>query len=671
MTDHPSIPEVTDDDIAWITDIMGLDELDANRKAFLKKIGTFDVSACPGSGKTTLIVAKLAILARKWQHDTSGICVLSHTNVAREEIQSRLGHTPVGHRLLHYPHFIDTIHTFANRFLALPYLRSNGYPSPLVDDYTAMAFRWSVLEEQEFQKFEMWLNKRHSSIVDIILHDSDFSVALTERDFPTAAHTVTYQRAKRILEESAAAGHFHYDEMFVWAEGLLQQFPEIAASLSHRFPLVLIDEMQDTSQRQATILASLFDRTNGPSFVQRVGDPNQEIFKRGRVPNTADPFPSVGKGRTMSIANSRRFGPAVAKLASPLAVAPIGGDGLQGSGPQRAAEFSNHGRNLVIVFPDDNTDGVIEAFGTHILETFDDETIAIGDCVAVGGVHRPTMEEIAPGHRKFPRSVGHYWTEYNPEISKSARHPDTLVGYVHHAQRKIQTSKDTAQGIAHFTTGLKRLTRQIGQPESALERARKHMAIRGVLTPVPKALARYDAFVQTFFIAMTPMTEEMWPGYAQQLCELAGHLCQGNVSIDSGNYFLAWEDAQAYSLEPEGTQTHLDNIVKVTSGDREVSIRLGSIHQAKGQTHFATLLLSTFSHHHSSEKIIRWLTGEKSTGSGEATQNTLRLKQSYVAMTRPTHLVSVALRNSAIAEKRSKALLLLRARGWKIKDLCP
>ena len=258
MTDHPSIPEVTDDDIAWITDIMGLDELDANRKAFLKKTGTFDVSACPGSGKTTLIVAKLAILARKWQHDTSGICVLSHTNVAREEIQSRLGHTPVGHRLLHYPHFIDTIHTFANRFLALPYLRSNGYPSPLVDDYTAMAFRWNVLEGQEFWKFEMWLNKRHSSIGDIVLHDSDFSVALTERDFPTAAHTVTYQRAKRILKESAAAGHFHYDEMFVWAECLLQQFPEIAASLSHRFPLVLIDEMQDTSQRQATILASLF-----------------------------------------------------------------------------------------------------------------------------------------------------------------------------------------------------------------------------------------------------------------------------------------------------------------------------------------------------------------------------------------------------------------------------
>lgn len=84
MTGHPTIPDVTDEDIAWITDTMGLDELDGDRQAFLKRTGTFDVSACPGSGKTTLVVAKLAILARKWGHATSGICVLSHTNVARE-----------------------------------------------------------------------------------------------------------------------------------------------------------------------------------------------------------------------------------------------------------------------------------------------------------------------------------------------------------------------------------------------------------------------------------------------------------------------------------------------------------------------------------------------------------------------------------------------------------
>lgn len=670
MTGHPTIPDVTDEDIAWITDAMGLDALDEDRQAFLKRNDTFDVSACPGSGKTTLVVAKLAILARKWRHTTSGICVLSHTNVAREEIQRRLGHTPVGHRLLRYPHFIDTIHTFANRFLALPYLRSNGYPSPLVDDDVAKAFRWNVLQGQERWNFQSWLNNRHTSIDEITFHDDDLSVALTSRDFPAAAHTPTYQRAKRILVESAAAGHFRYEEMFVWAECLLGQVPAISASLSRRFPLVLMDEMQDTSQRQAALLASIFDRTNGPSLVQRVGDPNQEIFKSGQEQNTVDPFPDVGEGRTMSIGNSRRFGSAVADLANPLAIVPVEGGGLQGSGPQRAAQHSAHNRNLIIIFPDNNTDGVLDAFGTHLLKTFDDETIAIGDCVAVGGVHRPAPDAIAAGHAKFPRSLEHYWGEYSPEMSKSDRHPKTLVGYVHHAQTIIRKSGDTAGGIAHFATGLKRLTRQIGKPESALERTRKHRAIRSVLAPIPDALGRYDQFVQTFLIAMTPMTGEIWPGYAQQLRELAGQLCQGDVNLDAGAGFLAWEDPQTELPELEGAQANTGNVVKVSSGDRDVSIRLGSIHQAKGQTHFATLLLSTFLVHHSSEKIIRWLTGEKSAGVGEGVQNISRLKQSYVAMTRPTHLVAVALRNSAIAADRDKALELLQAVGWEVKDLC-
>lgn len=71
-----------------------------------------DIQAFPGSGKTTILVAKLAILAKKWTYSNVGICVLSHTNVAREEIEERLGNTEIGRKLLSYPHFIGTEHSF-------------------------------------------------------------------------------------------------------------------------------------------------------------------------------------------------------------------------------------------------------------------------------------------------------------------------------------------------------------------------------------------------------------------------------------------------------------------------------------------------------------------------------------------------------------------------------
>lgn len=156
------IPKVTDEDIEWVAALMGLDAIDEPRRAFLTSRSTHDVAACPGSGKTTLIVAKLAIFARKWPHRTKGICVLSHTNVAREEIQHRLGNTVVGQRLLGYPHFIDTIHGFVNRFLALPWLNSNGYPSPTIDDAVATAHRRGTLTVKEYKAVDSYLGKKFS-----------------------------------------------------------------------------------------------------------------------------------------------------------------------------------------------------------------------------------------------------------------------------------------------------------------------------------------------------------------------------------------------------------------------------------------------------------------------------------------------------------------------------
>lgn len=88
----------------------------------LRSNKTIDVAACPGSGKTTLLVAKLAILSKRWSAPGAGVCVLSHTNVARLEIEKRLGADSSGRAVLSYPHFVGTIHGFVNQFVALPWL---------------------------------------------------------------------------------------------------------------------------------------------------------------------------------------------------------------------------------------------------------------------------------------------------------------------------------------------------------------------------------------------------------------------------------------------------------------------------------------------------------------------------------------------------------------------
>lgn len=102
--------KITDEDIRWAALLLGLpsdafhgEKENDQCQDILKSMKTLDVAACPGSGKTTLLVAKLAILVGKWQYRTRGICVISHTNAARHEIETRLGNTSAGQRLLAYP----------------------------------------------------------------------------------------------------------------------------------------------------------------------------------------------------------------------------------------------------------------------------------------------------------------------------------------------------------------------------------------------------------------------------------------------------------------------------------------------------------------------------------------------------------------------------------------
>src|SRR5258708_31535462 len=154
MSSIPPItsPPISDADVQWITALLNLPphafagaSNDDPRLEALKSYRIMDVESCPGSGKTTLLVTKLGALSRHWQDTTRRICALSHTNVARHEIEAGLGTTSEGQRLMGYPHFVGTIHSFVNEFLALPWLRSKGFPIRVIDDDICLARRWAAL----------------------------------------------------------------------------------------------------------------------------------------------------------------------------------------------------------------------------------------------------------------------------------------------------------------------------------------------------------------------------------------------------------------------------------------------------------------------------------------------------------------------------------------------
>ena len=80
---------ITDKDISWAERILlpTAEHFDEEQKAVIKCFETKDICACPGSGKTTALLAKLLILSQHMPlKNNRGICVLTHTNVAIDEI---------------------------------------------------------------------------------------------------------------------------------------------------------------------------------------------------------------------------------------------------------------------------------------------------------------------------------------------------------------------------------------------------------------------------------------------------------------------------------------------------------------------------------------------------------------------------------------------------------
>lgn len=117
------------------------------------------------------------------------------------------------------------------------------------------------------------------------------------------------------------------------------------------------------------------------------------------------------------------------------------------------------------------------------------------------------------------------------------------------------------------------------------------------------------------------------------------------------------------------------NLFSYPVDDPYVHIHLGSIHSVKGKTLTATLVLDSYFKGHQLNELKPWLLGQRSGGWTEQKKPKRegpvllgRLKLHYVAMTRPSHLLCLAMRKDSFT---SDELTLLQGRGWNVVDCLP
>ena len=155
---------------------------------------------------------------------------------------------------------------------------------------------------------------------------------------------------------------------------------------------------------------------------------------------------------------------------------------------------------------------------------------------------------------------------------------------------------------------------------------------------------------------------------------IATTLCTGDTDTEKAARFLAWPKDDP-SLGGTNTPPPADagaNVFRVSNGNGNIDIRLGSIHSVKGQTHLATLLLSTNWHgQHSAIRIMPWLLGKEANGAAAGNRDLQRLLHTYVAMTRPSHLLCLAVPRSALGEGKTadRTVAVLKGKGWRLAEI--
>ena len=235
----------------------------------LNKKGKFVVKACPGSGKTTCVCERIFKLLQDWENPNSGIAVLSFTNVAKNEIINKIENEDKSLQL-GYPHFFGTLDSFLNRFVFLPF----GH----------LVMGCHLRPSLVGAPFNYWSgNDKLEDLFDKVTFNSEGHVIDKEK-------TNYYPKTDRKWNQIVSMKHQLKRKGFATQKDanyhsmrVLQQYPQIAKALTLRFPNMIIDEAQDTSEIQMKIIDILIQ--NGLKDIILVGDPEQGIYEW----NTADP----------------------------------------------------------------------------------------------------------------------------------------------------------------------------------------------------------------------------------------------------------------------------------------------------------------------------------------------------------------------------------------------
>ncbi len=243
------------------------------------------LEACPGSGKTEVVAAKVAKEINQWRNKIQGMAILSFANSATDELAHRVSkYLKVSQNI--FPHFLGTFDSFIYKNIVSPlateltnYIGSNRDSSiRIVEPSANLGYRtkYSYIKRGKVYAHKYSFSLTATGNIRQVIFDTGDSIL----DRTLKGITLERWQLNDFIDtknKMLNGGFATYRDIECLALITLTsiEYKEFINLLVKRYPLIIIDECQDLSKEQLAILKILAD--NGAKL-HFIGDLHQSIY---------------------------------------------------------------------------------------------------------------------------------------------------------------------------------------------------------------------------------------------------------------------------------------------------------------------------------------------------------------------------------------------------------
>lgn len=420
---------------------------------------------------------------------------------------------------------------------------------------------------------------------------------------------IHYQKIEQAKNKLLKDGFVKYDEAYSIAFKYLRENPRLKELFSKRFPLIFIDEMQDMETHQSELLNYLCDSTS--AIVQKIGDFNQSIFNYSSSDKQNEWRPKINLD--LQLTETTRISENIVQVVKDICIAPQVMSGWINPTPLKPT---------IILFDNNSILKVKDKFGELLIQ----HNLHQGKpCKAIGA--RLSDSRL---------NINSYWQEFNRGFNK--KDFSNITSFLENAKQLALQSKnvkDVRKSLLSIFCKCLRLCKV------------KNLNSGFYFTPF--TLSQYlssldDLSLSTKmnnntakWIASISQTEILKTEIKTFVSELLAAL--GGKENDDLKHFFTNPEIESASEKVE------NRIYTFSANGEEVRIHFDTIHGVKGETHKATLYLETFNRVYDiGSKILEFIISTERQRTRQRANDAFRkrLPLAYVAMTRATHFICLA-----------------------------